>query len=66
MKQVVQSLAVLLTGLISFGCSDSHTGPRDPQTPNYSLERVHGRSAFGFNGTIVTAAGAVVHLTGGG
>jgi hypothetical protein len=66
MKQVVQSVAVLLTGLISFGCSDSHTGPRDPQTPSYSVERAHGRNGFGFNGTIVTAAGEVVRLTGGG
>jgi len=66
MKHVIQSVAVLLTGLISFGCSDSHTGPRDPQAPNYSVERVRGRSAFGFNGTIVTPAGDVVRLTGGG
>ena len=66
MKRVVQSVASLFTGLIAFGCSDSHTGPRDPQTPSYSLERSHGRPAFSINATIVTAAGPVVRLTGGG
>jgi hypothetical protein len=66
MKHFIQSVAVLLTGLISFGCSDSHTGPRDPQTPSYSLERSNGRPAFSINATIVTPAGPVIRLTGGG
>ena len=66
MKRAVQSVVALLTGLIVFGCSDSHTGPRDPQTPSYSVERLHGRPSFSIDADIVTAAGPVIHLTGGG
>jgi hypothetical protein len=66
MKRVVSAVLVLFTGLITFGCSDSQTAPRGPQTPSYSVEGTRGRSAFGFNGTIRTAAGEIVQLTGGG
>jgi hypothetical protein len=66
MKHVVRSVAVLFTGLVTFGCSDSQTSPRDPQTPSYSLERSNGRPSFAINATIVTPAGPVVRLTGGG
>jgi hypothetical protein len=66
MTHSFRSAVLLLTGLVAAGCSDSRTAPRDPQTPNYSLTRAHGRSAFGFNGTIVSATGEIVTLTGGG
>jgi hypothetical protein len=66
MKHVVRSVAVLFTGLITFGCSDSQTTPHNPRAPLYSVERANGRSAFGFNGTIVTAGNQIVTLTGGG
>jgi len=66
MKQVVQSVAVLLTGLITFGCSDTQTSPRASQVPNYSLESGH-RQSFSIEGDVVNAAtGQVIHLTGGG
>ena len=64
MKQVVQSVAVLLTGLITFGCSDTQTSPRASQVPNYSLESGH-RQSFSIEGDVVNAAtGQVIHLTG--
>jgi hypothetical protein len=66
MKHVVRSAVVLFTGLITFGCSDSQTSPRAPQTPSYSLEGSNGRPSFAINATIVTAAGPVIRLTGGG
>lgn len=66
MKHAVLSAVVLFTGLITFGCSDSQTSPRAPQTPSYSLEGSNGRPSFAINATIVTAAGPVIRLTGGG
>jgi hypothetical protein len=56
---------LLLAGFAIVGCNDSNTAPRNPQGPSYSV-RPHGRSAFGFNGTVISAANEVVSLTGGG
>jgi len=66
MKHVVRSVVALLTGLITFGCSDSQTSPRMPQTPSYSFAG-SGRRGFSFEGDIkVAATGQTIHLTGGG
>ena len=67
MKHVVRSVAVLLTGLISFGCSDLQTSPRAPQAASYSLGAGPHRRSFSIEGDIVVAAtGQRIHLTGGG
>jgi hypothetical protein len=66
MKLSLHSSLVLFTGLAALGCSDSQTAPRTPRGPNFSLERAHGRSAFSINGTVVSASGEIVRLTGGG
>src|SRR5262249_56178390 len=66
MKLSLHSSLLLFTGLVALGCSESQTSPRTPQGPNFSLERAHGRSAFSINGTVVSASGEIVRLTGGG
>src|SRR5262249_22162670 len=66
MKHVVRSVVALLTGLITFGCSDSQTSPRAPQAPSYSLESGRQRIGFSIEGDIVSRSGQGIHLTGGG
>jgi hypothetical protein len=66
MKQVLKSIAVLLTGLITFACSETQTSPRGPQAPSYSLGSGGSRQGFSIEGDVVTPAGQHIHLTGGG
>ncbi len=66
MKRVLQIVIMLCTGVASFACNDPQTSPNAPQSPSYTVERAHGRSAFGFNGTIVGPTGTIVRLSGGG
>jgi hypothetical protein len=66
MKRSVYSTLLLVAGFIAGGCSDTQTAPRSPQGPSYSLTRAHGRSAFSFKGTVVSANGETVALNGGG
>lgn len=66
MKQFVQYASAFLVGLVVLGCSDSHTGPRDPQSPSYSVERVNGRSGFSVKGTVVSSKNEVIEINGGG
>ena len=67
MKQFVQYASALLVGLIALGCSDSHTAPRDPQSPSYSVERLNGRSGFSVNGIVENATShEQIAINGGG
>lgn len=66
MKQFVQYASAFLVGLVVLGCSDSHTAPRDPQSPSYSVERVNGRSGFSVKGTVVSSKNEVIEINGGG
>jgi hypothetical protein len=66
MKHSIQTAVLALTGLVVLGCSDSQTSPQAPQAPSYSVERVQGRSGFGFTGTVISSSGEAIRLTGGG
>ena len=68
MKRVLQFTPLLLGVLVAAACGDSNTAPRSPNTPpSYSLlERGQGRTGFGFNGTVVSAALQKISLNGGG
>lgn len=69
MKRVLQSVAVLFAGVMTFACNDPYTAPRGPQTgASRSIERVQEESGFSLEGLIVTLpdGSPLVRLNGGG